>query len=88
MDENKVTGESISRIGMLHFKNDQLPDTKVLLRIHNGHIDITIVWNPSDSTFERCFFSEHVLYDDSDRKKMGLSLFRVGERLLAVVSVG
>lgn len=72
MDENKVTGESISRMGMLHFKNDQLPDTKALLRIHNGHIDITIVWNPSDSAFKRCFFSEHVFYDDdSDRKKYG-----------------
>lgn len=70
MNEGKVSGENISRMGMLHFKNDKLPDTKALLRIHDGHIDITIVWNPSDSTFERCFFSEHVFYaDDPDRKK-------------------
>lgn len=70
MNEGKVAGENISRMGMLHFKNDKLPDTKALLRIHDGHIDITIVWNPSDSTFERCFFSEHVFYaDDPDRKK-------------------
>ena len=71
MNEGKVSGENISRMGMLHFKNDKLPDTKALLRIHDVHIDITIVWNPSDSTFERCFFSEHVFYaDDPDRKKM------------------
>lgn len=70
MNEGKVAGENISRMGMLHFKNDKLPDTKALLRIHDGHIDVTIVWNPSDSTFERCFFSEHVFYaDDPDRKK-------------------
>lgn len=70
MNEGKVSGENVSRMGMLHFKNDKLPDTKALLRIHDGHIDITIVWNPSDSTFERCFFSEHVFYaDDPDRKK-------------------
>ena len=70
LNEGKVAGENISRMGMLHFKNDKLPDTKALLRIHDGHIDITIVWNPSDSTFERCFFSEHVFYaDDPDRKK-------------------
>lgn len=70
MSEGKVAGENISRMGMLHFKNDELPDTKAFLRIHNGHIEITIVWNPSDSTFERCFFSEHVFYADGpDRKK-------------------
>ena len=76
MNEGKVSGENISRMGMLHFKNDKLPDTKALLRIHDGHIDITIVWNPSDSTFERCFFSEHVFYaDDPDRKKIYFMIY-------------
>lgn len=72
---------------MLHFKNDKLPDAKALLRIHDGHIDITIVWNPSDSTFERCFFSEHVFYaDDPDRKKYVYDLPKILFRQIRLIS--
>lgn len=70
MSGDKTSEQGVVRMGMLHFENDKLPDTKALLRILDGHINATIAWDSGSSIFERCFTSRSVLYcDDSEYKE-------------------
>ena len=45
MSGDKTSEQGVVRMGMLHFENDKLPDTKALLRILDGHINATIAWD-------------------------------------------
>lgn len=69
MSGDKTSEQGVVRMGMLHFENDKLPDTKALLRILDGHINATIAWDSGSSIFERCFTSRSVLYCDDPEYK-------------------
>lgn len=69
MSEDKTSEQGAVRMGMLHFENDKLPDTKALLLILDGRINATIAWGNGDSIFERCFTSRSVLYCDDPEYK-------------------
>ena len=70
MNEGKVSGENISRMGMLHFKMISFLTRKLFSGFMTVILTSPLFGILAIARFERCFFSEHVFYaDDPDRKK-------------------